>query len=341
MSSLFVGLDVADLTVALCIVDGNGKVVHEATVETTPDAIESALAPYRTAVEAIAQESGPKAPWLHKELSRRAFPIVCLDARLASGDLKLQRNKTDKNDARGIANIVRKGWYGQAYVKSDEALRTRMLLTHRRMLVRSAVRLEMSLRISIKTFGASAKKRGKTLIVTWAPDNAHPTLDSLAQTMLRARDALLAEVKTLDREVVRMARADRVCKLFMTMPGVGPLTAVTVKAAIDDPARFASSRAFGASLGLTPRREQSGQIDVSGRISRIGDESVRSALFDAAMVFLCNSHSQCALRHWALHQRKLKGPRHAAVALARKMAVTLHRMWVTGNEFDNSPIQVS
>lgn len=337
MSAFYAGLDVSDRTTAICVIDAQGRSVLEESVDTNPIAIARALKPYGRMLQVVGQESGSKGPWLHKELSKRRLPVVCLDARLASANLSAQRNKTDKNDARGIANIIRTGWYSTAYVKSDEAHKLRLLLTHRRALKRKAIGLELTLRMSVKVFGAGIEKKAGIITMKWGMRHPDPLLVRLAQTMIRARAALLAEVKTLDKLVTKLAKADRVCRRLMTVPGVGPQTALTFRAGVDDPHRFASSRTVGAYFGLTPRRHQSGLKDVSGRISRIGDESVRTSLYEAAVIMMTVSKSDCALRAWALQQREEKGLRRAAVALARKLAVVMHRMWVTERDFDARP----
>jgi transposase len=187
--------------------------------------------------------------------------------------------------------------------------------------------------MSMKLFGVGVEKKAGALSLKQGrnPDRA---LARLCQTVIRPRVSLLSEVKQLDDALLKTAKADSVCQRLMTVPGVGPLTALAFKAAVDDPARFRSSRAVGAYFGLTPRRRQSGQMDVSGHISRMGDETVRTALYSAAFVLLTVSKSKCPLRLWGLRLKEEKGLKLAAVAVARKMAVIMHRMWVTERDFD-------
>jgi transposase len=339
MGAFYAGLDVSDATTAVCIIDADGKVVAEDAVDTTPLAIARALAPYKRVLEKVGQESGSKGIWLHKELTKRRYPMVCMDARVAHGALSTQRNKTDKNDARGLAQVLRNGWYTPAHIKSEESYRLRLLLTHRRALKRKAISLELVLRGSVKPLGAVVEKAKGELTLKQRKRGADPLVALLADTMIRARTALLREVKRLDEMIVKMAKKDPVCRRLMTVPGVGPLTALTFRAAIDDPERFKSSRNVAAHFGLTPRRFQSGQMDIKGKISKMGDESVRTALYEAAMVLLCVSKSPCRLRQWGLRLKKLKGTKRAAIAVARKLAVIMHRMWLTGRDFDASPVQ--
>ncbi len=151
--------------------------------------------------------------------------------------------------------------------------------------------------------------------------------------MLRARQALRAEYTTLHRDLLRIVRADEVCRRLMTVPGVGAIVAVTFTSAVDDPARFRRSKDVGAHFGLTPRKYQSGETDRTGRISKAGDASARSMLFEAANAMLTRVTRFSALKAWAVRIAGRHGMAKAKVALARKLAVVLHRMWVDGTEF--------
>lgn len=337
MTAFYAGLDVSDQETWICIIDAKGVIVAESRSATTPTAIAKELKPYARMLERVGHEAGSKSSWLHKALIKRRLPMVCLHARAARGALAGQRHKTDRNDARGIAQIVRAGWYTTAYVKSDEAQRLRLLLTHRLALRRKAADLENTLRHSLKAFGAKCVKKDGRLVVSQSTRTNDPMISRLSQIMLRASANLRSEVEALDKLVISLAKRDAVCVRLMTMPGVGPLTALGFRSAIDDPARFRSSRSVGVHFGLTPRRRQSGQMDIMGHISKIGDESVRCALFEAAFALIVNSKSKCPLRLWGAALRKRHGLKFACVACARKMAVILHRMWVTERDFDPAP----
>lgn len=338
MAAFYAGLDVSDLTTAICVIDANGKTVGEHAVETNPVAIVRALKPYGRVLKIVGQESGAKSAWLHKELSKKRVPVTCIDARAASGPLAAQRNKTDKNDARGLAQLLRAGWYTSSHVKSDEALRIRLLLNYRRALKRHGRSLELTLRMSMKNFGVATERHKEEITLRWNRRTTHPMLMRLTQMMLRARTMIFSEVKALDELTRKLAKDDPVCRRLMTVPGVGPLTALTFKAAVDDPSRFASSRTVAAHFGLTPRRIQSGQTDYSAGISRMGDASVRAALYEAAFAMIVLSKSNCSLRTWGLKLKAEKGLSYACIAVARKLAVVLHRMWITGRDFDPRPI---
>lgn len=338
MTGFYAGLDVSDATTAICVIDRDGETVFEASSDTKPLSIARALKPYSRVLVSVGQEAGSKSPWLQRELAKRHLPIVCLDPRLAHSALGAQRNKTDQNDARAIARLLRSGWYTKAYVKSEDALRLRMKLLHRRAIKRRAIQLENSLRMSVKVFGARMeKKKGRAAIVR---DNGKPdlSLSRIVQPIIRSHAALVKEVDALDIEFRTLAKTDKVCRRLMTVPGIGPITSLMFKASVDDPHRFSSSRDVAAYFGLTPRRFQSGQMDVLGHISRMGDNTMRSALYEAAIALLCNSKSKCALRMWGVKLRERKGLKIAAIACARKLAVVMHRMWITGRDFDKTPV---
>ncbi len=334
MSWLYAGLDVSNATTRICILDGHGEVVYEATVASSPAAIARELKPYRALLESVGQESGSLSQWLHRELSRKRLPMVCMDARAAHGVLSLQRAKTDVSDARGLANALRAGWYRRAYIRSDEAQRLRLLLVHRSAIKRKALDLEHSLRMSIKPFGARIEVRGGKVVLKHAGRRQDRDLARLVQSLIRARAALMAEAAKLTEAVKAAAKKDVVCRRLMSVPGVGPITALAYRTSLDDPSRFRSSRAVAAHFGLTPKRFQSGESDYSGGVSRLGDKMVRTALYQAAFSMVVASKSKCALRAWAVRLREQKGLRPACVALARKLAVILHRLWVTGRDFD-------
>ncbi|MBX3428450.1 MAG: IS110 family transposase [Hyphomonadaceae bacterium] len=332
---LFAGLDVGQDQTAIAVVDVSGEPLFSTTTLTSPNAIAVALKPYRRSLEKVGHETGMFTPYLHRELSRRRFPMICLDARKTRAALAAQRNKTDQNDARDIAIALARGFRGVAYVKSEEAHLIRMLLTYRRALMRKARDLEMTIRSSVKVFGITAKRKGRrSLIFTMPRRRSNSAVKRLNAIMERAREALLAEATILDREVQALAKADPVCARLMTAPGVGPITALTFKAAVDDPARFPQSRLVGAHFGLTPKRRQSGQTDIGGRVSRLGDAWVRATLFEAASSILTRTNKASVLRDWALRLKERKGHGKAVVACARKLAVVLHRMWVEEKNFD-------
>ena len=243
--------------------------------------------------------------------------------------------KTDRGDARGIAQLLRMGWYRPVHRKSPPAQEVRALLVGRKLLQGKLLDVELSLRGILRGFGLKLGivSRGRFVARVRELVAGQPTLERVAEPMLRAREALRSEYLALHRAVLAIVRGDAVCRRLMTVPGVGALAAVIFTAAVDDPARFRRSRAVGAHFGLTPKRYQSGETDVTGGISKVGDATVRTALYEAAHVMLTRSGRFSTLKRWALEVARRRGMRRAKVALARKLATVLHRLWAEGSGF--------
>jgi transposase len=332
----FAGLDVAMEETAICVIDRDGKVLLEIKVTTDPDAIFKVLKPYAAKLRRVGHEAGSLSPWLQVELKQRGLPAICVEAWHARAALSAMRNKTDKADARGIAHIMRTGWFREVHVKSDASYRRRLLLTQRRNLKRKFLDVENAIRHSIKTFGLRLGKvsRGEFEMRVREPVADDQLIASLTDCMLRARRALWQEYIRLHKVVLEIVRRDELCRRFMRIPGVGPISALAYKTLIDDPRRFRHSKTVGAYLGLTSRRWQSGtSIDIQGRISRAGDGDVRHPLYEAANVMLTRYRGFCSLRAWGLKIAKTRGHKRACVAVARKLAVIMHAMWRDGSEF--------
>ena len=332
----FAGLDVSIEETAICVVDAKGGVLFAGAVPTDPADIAAALRPFTATLRRVGHEAGALSPWLHPELKALGLPAVCLEAHHVRAALAAQRNKTDAADALGLAHIVRTGWFRQAYVKSEGAYRLRLLLTHRRNLKRKFLDLENAIRHSLKAFGVRLHKVGRGGFEQAVRDACagDPLTAELIDVMLAARAALWGQYLKLHAMVVRVVAQDEVCRRFMRIPGVGPIAALTVRTAIDDPRRFRRSRDVAAYFGLTSRRWQSGtSIDVQGRISKAGDADVRRALYEAATVMLKRYSGKTALKTWGLKLAKGKCHAKAAVAVARKLVVIMHAMWRDGSEY--------
>ena len=334
--SYFVGLDVALRSVALCIIDQDGKIVREHALACEVEDIVEYLRGFGQPIERIGFEAGTMSQHLFHGLQSAGFDVVCMEARHVAAALSAMRNKTDKNDARGIAQVVRSGWFRPVHMKSRESHYIRALLTSRKTVLRKCIDLENEIRGLFKTFGI---RLPATLGRHRFDDVVRPIIENdegLSRAlipMLEARHALFASYRELDRRVKEAAGNEPVCMLLMTTPGVGAVTALHFKSAVDDPSRFSSSRTVAAHFGLTPRRFQSGETDNPGRISRAGDADVRAALYSAANSLLTRSRQPSSLKSWGLRLMRSKGRRRATVALARKLAVILHRMWANGSEF--------
>jgi transposase len=244
-------------------------------------------------------------------------------------------NKTDRNDARGIAQIMRTGWYRAVHVKSQACRSWRALLTARRMVLNKRRDVENGIRALLREVGLKvgtpSRKDFPTRVRELAADD--PVLLSLAESLLSVIEVMSREVERLTKRALDEVRVEPTCRRLMSVPGIGPLTALAFRATIDQPGRFRKSRDVGAHLGLTPRRYQSGETDIQGRISRCGDELARTALYEAAHSLLIRSTKWSSLRAWGMNIAKRRGMARARVAVARKLAVILHRMWVDGSEF--------
>jgi len=332
----YVGLDVSLKLTAICIVDQTGVVTHEAMIPSAPDAIAGFVQARVESVVRIGLESGPTSTWLWTELNKMGLPVICIDARHAKAALKMQINKSDRNDAVGIARIMQTGWYREVRVKALDSHAIKALLVSRALLVKIKRDVENQIRGLLKNLGlvigrakmSTFKARAEELI------EDKPALTAVVEPLLIAREAIAQQIADLDRKVMRLARNDAQVRRFMTTPGIGPITALCYLATIDDPTRFNKSRNVGAYIGLTTRRYASGETDWTGRISKCGDAMLRSYLFEAANVLLTRVAKWSALKAWGMRIAKRSGIRKAKVAVARKLAVILHRMWIDGTEFN-------
>ncbi len=331
----FAAIDVSLELSSVCVVDGTGRIVREAKVASEPDALVRYLQEGGLVLTRVGLEAGPLSQWLHAGLTEAGFEVILLETRHVKAALRARTMKTDRNDARGMAQMIRMGWFRPVHVKTIPAQELRALLVARKQLQARLNDLELCLRGILRGFGLKlgdpAKGRFEARVRELVA--GQKTLESLAEPMLRARAALRAEYAAVHREVLRIVRVDADCRRMMTVPGVGAIVAVTFKAAVDDPGRFRRSRDVGAHFGLTPKRHQSGEVDRSGHISKTGDAQVRTALFEAAHVMLLRVRRFSALKAWALRVARARGLKRAKVALARKLAVVLHRLWVDGTEF--------
>jgi transposase len=324
----YAGLDVSLEQTSVCVVDAAGTVVLERRTATEPAAIADGLAGLPEAPARVLLETGGLTPWLWHELSGRGLVVHCIDARRAKAQLALRPHKTDRNDARGLAEIARMGWYANVRVKSLDAHALRARLAARAHLVATARDLGNQLRGLLRSFGlVVGKGQGKFEPRVSTLVQGCPALRQVADALLAARRAVLAEVERLDRVLLREARDDVTCRRLMTVPGVGPITALAYHSTIEDPSRFGRARDVGAYVGLVPRRHQSGEVDRSGRISKQGDALLRGYLYEAATVLISRLQRPCALRAWARALAERIGLKKARVALARKLAVLLHHLW--------------
>lgn len=331
----YVGLDVSQKTTAICVVDAAGRRLWRGQCASVAERIEQTVRRQAGDDAQIGIETGPMTPWLVHELRGRGLEVACLDARHARAALKMQLNKTDQNDAEGLAQIMRTGWYRSVHVKSLEAHHARALLGARTQLVSMTTRLSNHIRGVLKTFGMlPGTMRGlpfEQRVEALLADRSD--IAPIVRPMLVAWRQLREQIATFDKVVRVLVKASPTCRLLMSVPGIGAVSVLAYVSTVEDPGRFARSRAVGAHLGLTPRQYQSGEIDRSGRISRCGDTLARTLLYEAAVVILHRVKRASSLKDWALAIAKRSGMGKARVALARKLSVILHSVWRSGEPF--------
>jgi transposase len=339
----YVGLDVSLKQTSICVVNQTGSVVREGVVDSDPEAIAAFVRSNVPGVVRIGLETGPTSTWLWTELRRLSLPAICIDARHAKAVLKMQINKSDRNDAAGIARIMQTGWFKEVRVKDLDSHAIKALLVSRALLVKIKRDIENQVRGLLKNLGLVIGRAKMNVFAMRAAElaDARPELAAAVEPLLKAREAVGEQIADLDRKVMQLARNDAQVRRFMTAPGVGPITALCFLATIDDPTRFKKSRSVGAYVGLTTRRYASGEVDWTGRISKCGDKMLRSYLYEAANVLLTRVAKWSALKAWGVRLAKRSGLRKAKVAVARKLAVILHRMWIEGSEFKWSSKQAA
>ena len=330
-------IDVSLECSSVCIVDATGKIVREGKVGSEPEALIAWFGSSRLDLARVGLEAGPLSQWLYPAMHQAGLAVELLETRHVRRAFETMLVKSDRNDARGIAQLMRLGWFKPVHCKSLAAQEMRALLTARKLVQSKLHDVQNSLRGILRGFGLKVGEttpprfsRRITELVT-----GHPNLEVIAEALLAVHAVLLREFKGFEKRVRLTARSDPRARLLMSVPSVGAIVALTYASAIDDPARFTSSKQVGAHFGMTPKKYQSGETDYSGRISKIGDASVRAALFEAAHNMLTKPLKGCTqLKSWAMRIARRAGMRKAKVALARKLAVIMHRMLADRQPFN-------
>lgn len=331
----YAGLDVSLELTSVCIIDAQGHIVRETKVPSHPEDLARHFESLPHSITRVALEAGPLSQWIHAGLSAAGFEAVLLETRHVKASMSAMPVKTDRRDARGIAQLLRLGWYRPVHVKSASAQEARALLTARKLIQGKLLDIECGMRGVLRGFGLKVGpiSRGRFEMRVRELVAGHSILETVISAMLAARTALEAEFKHLHRALLGIVHDDPVCRQLMGVPGVGAIVAITFKSGVDDPTRFKHSRDVGPHFGLTPKKHQSGEVDVTGTITKVGDRMVRTALYEAAGVILTRAVRFSSLKAWAMAVAKRRGTRKARVALARKLAIILHRMWVDDTSF--------
>lgn len=332
----YVGLDVSQKKTAICVVNDAGEKICQASVDTCPKAIRGYLVLQGCQNAKVGMETGPLAVWLYHSLKSADLDVDCIHAQHVHAALSMQLNKTDQNDALGIARLVCSGWYRPTHVKSLDCHHQRLMMTAREKLIQVRVTITNQIRGLLKTFGV-IRPPGKNSVFKRSILESEPTIEAVKPVVLMLLGTwnhITAQIRTLDKILDRQAKSDPVCQLLTSIPGVGILTAISFKTAVDDPTRFSSISDVGAFLGLTPKKYQSGEVDRNGGISKHGSRQTRSLLYKAAACLLSRYGTQTTLAKWANSLRQRMGYKKAVVALARKLSSLMLSTWKSG-EFYN------
>jgi len=332
----YVGLDASKATTSICILSSEGEIVREGVVETDPKAIIAFLRGEGRRYKRIGIEPMSFTPWLFDGLAKAGLPVIPIEAQYAHRLLKGARlNKTDRNDARGIAEIMRAGVYKAVHIKTRESQQARLLLKARRLLCQKRDDIDNLIRGALLQQGLKIAP-GHTYSFAVRADRLAPAtglVREIIDALLTARRQIDGQVRRLKKLVDELVAADAVCARLMTAPGVGALVALTYRSAIDVPQRFRRARDVGVHLGMTPPTYRSGRVNRQGHISHCGDEAARAALFLAAKCVLRKSTKDSGLKQWGLQVSARRGYLRGVVAVARRLAVILHGMWLTESDF--------
>lgn len=335
----YAGIDVSLECSSVCVVDGTGKIIREGKAASEPEALIAWFGSLGPGLTRIGLEAGPLSQWLYAAMKQAGFDVELLETRHVRDAFKAMPVKSDRNDARGIAQLMRLGWFRPVHCKSMDAQEVRAVLTARKLVQTKLLDVENSLRGILRGFGLKVGKTTGRSFATRIQElvKGHPTLETIGEALLSVRGVLLREFNAFEKRVRAMSRLNARARLLMSTPAVGPIVALTYASAIDDPARFKSSKQAGPHFGLTPKKHQSGETDRSGRISKIGDAAVREALYQAAHIMLTKPVKGCSqLKSWAMRIARRAGMSKAKVALARKLAVILHRMLANATPFNSA-----
>jgi transposase len=336
MVEVYAGLDVSDKSTHVCVTDIKGVVLWAGACATDPEVIVRTLRTRAPGLARVILETGPLSTFLYHGLHERAVPVTCVCARHAKGVLSARVNKSDPHDAEGLAQMARTGWFKEVRIKQEATHMDRARLKIREQLIGAHNAMAGQLRGLLKLFGlrlgkvTTPNKRRERLVALFV---LKPELEPILAPLIDSLEALEVQIARASKALAASAAADPVAARLMSVPGVGPITALVFKTSIEDPGRFTRGEDAGAFAGLAPRRNQSGERDIKGRISKAGDPMLRSALYESANSLLSRVKRPCALQTWGKRLAETKGGKRARVAVARKLAILLHRLWQSETEF--------
>ena len=331
----YIGLDVSMKAISVCIMEEGGKVVLEKDIAACPKAVLVIIKEYRSDC-LVGLEAGSTSSWLYHELEKEGLSVVCLETHHARKVMSAQPVKNDRNDAKGLAQLLRTGWYKAVHVKAYATqeikawIEARELVKHKRQDIKNAIRG------LVKPFGIifpSGSGASWIVAVKERLSVEREGLTALISPLLEVYRTLCSELEKYTKFIESYAREDEVCRRLQSIDGIGPINAVAFTVVIEDPERFASNRAVGAYLGLTPRVYASGETERRGHITCAGSSMMRALLFEAAKSLLSRSKKLSSLKSWGMQLCKRKPTKLVVAALARKLAIVMIALWKNGTTF--------
>jgi transposase len=341
---LWAGIDLGVETGSVCIIDDAGEVLHEGICPSVTKTVRHELARFRrTRFASVGIEAGT-GTHVARGLRSLGYPVELYESRQLSKFLRVRRNKTDAGDARGIAEAARisASLVSKVYLKSLDSQSLQSRLAIRRHLMRQRVAAANMLGRQIELFGGRLQCKSKRCSLRSAVEveirklfgNGSSALVAQLRFLADHCERLITYQNVIDRELRHIANENDVCRRLMEIPGVGTLCALSFYAAVDDPHRFSRSADIGRYFGLAPRIHESGLTIKRGRISKMGNKSVRSLLVHAAGLHLRHCRPDSAIRDWALRIEERRGRLPSRVALARKLSVIMLAIWKGGGHFE-------
>lgn len=332
----YCGIDLSSISSDISIINGKGAQLRRREIATEAGDIGEALKDF--GVLRVIIEAHPLAETVAGIVEELGHVAVIIDARAAKNLMNAMK-KTDRRDAQTLAEIGRCGWYVEVHRKSAAARQMRSILQARQALLKSNKALASSIRGLLRSHGIRLGKVSKGQFVAQVKKvtaQEAPGILAALSGMLDAWVVTGERAEQIKKTMVKACKRDQISVYLESAPGVGPLISTAYRATIDDPHRFKRGDEVGDYLGLAPRIYQSGEVEYRGRITKQGDALLRSLLVEGAHVLLTKGRD-CALKRWGLSLEKRKGSAKAKVAVARKLAVLLWRLWKDEKMFEDFP----